>query len=86
MILLEQPRHGFGERLGLVVSRWRIQRDINLKALGTRCLRIGFEAHLLKGCAHPQPHLATLHDVGWRPGIKVKHERGWPLDVATQRE
>ena len=86
MAALEHLRDAVGERLGLRVGRRRVERDVDLHALGARGLGERLEPEVLERLAQPQRHLGALDDRRRRPRIEVEGHDRRRGDVDGERE
>ncbi len=86
VVALERLGDRVRERLGLLVGDLRVQRDVELKALGARRLGERLEAEVLEHRLDREADTAAVEDVGGRAGVEVEDQAGGALDVLGERE
>jgi len=65
-----------GEGLGFAVPDARVERDVDLQALGAGGLGKAAQSEVGESIAHPDGDLAALDDVGGFAGIEIKDDVG----------
>src|SRR5213080_1780405 len=86
MFVFKQPGKSIGERLGLVVAGFRVQRNINLHALRAGCFRKALQLEMIEDRAQPQSDLTALNDVGGWAGIEIEYHAPRAFNISRQRK
>src|SRR5260370_603152 len=81
MLMFEQTRQRVRECLRLLVRRFCIQWNVNLKALRSRRLGETLQPKVIEDLTHPEANLRALNNICGRSRIEIEDNHGGHCDV-----
>ena len=84
--MFEQLRQRVSERLGQFIIGRSIQRNVDLQPFRARSFRKTLQTKVIEDFPQPQSHLAALHNVRRRSGIKIEDHHGGARNIFRQRK